>query len=128
MSGRRAAVAVALALGGAGVAAAGATGGPATAPTAGAAAIKTVKVADNFYSPKRLTVVKNTTIKWKWSNLNADSHDVYLNVRPKGAARFQSAPAATHFTFQRKLRKVGVYKVLCTFHEGMNMRITVKKP
>ena len=44
-----------------------------------------------------------------------------------GVAPF-SVPAATHFTFKRKLRKPGVYKVLCTFHEGMNMRITVKKP
>jgi plastocyanin len=120
---------VALALGGAGVvAAAGAADGPAAAPSAGAAATKTVKVADNFYEPKRLTVAKGTTIKWRWSNLNADSHDVYLNVRPKGAARFQSAPAATHFTFKRTLRKPGVYKILCTFHEGMTMRITVKKP
>jgi plastocyanin len=120
---------MALALGGAGVvAASGAAGGPAAAPSAGAAAIKTVKVADNFYAPKRLTVVKGTTIKWKWSSLNADSHDVYLAERPKGTARFQSAPAATDFTYRRTLRKPGVYKILCTFHEGMNMRITVKKP
>ena len=124
------AVAVALALGGAGAVAgaSGAASGQVAAPSAGAAATKTVKVADNFYEPKRLKVAKGTTIKWRWSNLNADSHDVYLYRRPKGAARFQSAPAATHFTYKRKLSKPGVYKILCTFHEGMTMRITVKKP
>jgi plastocyanin len=73
-------------------------------------------------------VVKDTTIKWVWSNRNADSHDVYLYKRPKGVARFQSAPAATHFSFKRKLKKVGTYKFLCTFHENMTMRIDVEKP
>jgi plastocyanin len=114
------AVAVTLALGGAGVAAA--------SPTAEVAKTKTVKVADNFYSPKKLTVVKGTTIKWVWSNRNADSHDVYLNKRPKGVKHFQSAPAATFFSFKRKLEKAGTYKILCTFHENMTMRIDVKKP
>lgn len=119
--------AVALALGSAGAAAgvAGAAGG-APAPTASAAATKTVKVADNFYSPKKLAVAKGTTIKWKWSNRNADSHDVYLNKRPKGVKRFQSPPAATFFSYKRKLAKAGTYKLLCTFHENMTMRIDVK--
>jgi plastocyanin len=119
-----------LALGGAGVVAgaSGAADGPADTPSARAAATKNVKVADNFYEPKRLTVPKGTTIKWKWSRLNAESHDVYLYERPKSAPRFHSAPAATHFTYQRTLKVAGVYKVLCTFHEGMKMRIAVTKP
>jgi plastocyanin len=87
---------------------------------------RSVKVADNFYSPKRLTVPPKSTIKWKWSRLNAETHDVYLKKRPKGVKRFQSAPAATFYTYKRKLRKAGVYKLLCTFHENMTMRITVK--
>lgn len=91
-----------------------------------ASATKTVKVADNFYAPKRLTVAKGTRIKWVWSNRNADSHDVYLNKKPRGVKRFQSAPAATFYSFKRKLKKAGTYKLLCTFHEGMTMRIKVK--
>jgi plastocyanin len=131
MSGRTIA-ALALALGGAGVAAgasgaSGAAGDPASPPTARAAATKTVKVADNFYSPKRLTVAKGTTIRWKWSNRNADSHDVYLNRKPKGVKRFQSPPAATFFSYKRKLKRAGTYKILCTFHENMTMRIDVER-
>ncbi len=95
--------------------------------TARAAATKTVKVADNFYSPKKLSVPKDTTIKWKWSNQNADSHDVYLNKKPKGVKRFQSPPAATSFTYKKKLTKSGTYKILCTFHENMTMRIDVTR-
>lgn len=120
MSGK-AVVAVALVLAGTGAAAA------AAAPTAHVAKTKTVKVADNFYSPKKLTVAKGTTVKWKWSNRNADTHDVYLYKQPKGVKHFQSAPAATFFSYKRKLRKAGTYKILCTFHEGMKMRITVTR-
>ena len=116
---RTIAAAAALVLGGTGAVAA-------ASPTAQTAKTKKVKVADNFYTPKKLTVAKGTTIKWVWSNRNADSHDVYLNKKPKGVKHFQSAPAATFFSFKRKLKKPGTYKLLCTFHEGMTMRIDVK--
>jgi plastocyanin len=126
VSGVKAAVAVTLALGGAGVVA-GASGA-ADGPSASAAATKNVKVADDFYEPKRLTVPKGTTIKWKWSRLNERPHNVYLYERPKGAPRFNSDMVITDFTYQRTLKTPGVYKVLCVVHEGMNMRITVTKP
>lgn len=97
--------------------------------TAGAAdpVRKTVKVADNFFSPKRFSVPRNSVIVWKWSRLNGETHDVYALRKPAGAARFQSAPAATDFTYKRKLRKAGVYKIICTFHEDMGMRIAVTR-
>jgi plastocyanin len=88
---------------------------------------KKVEVADNFFSPKKLSVPKGSTIVWKWSNLNAETHDVYLARKPKGVKRFQSAPAATYYSFKRKLRKPGKYRILCTFHEDMAMRITVRQ-
>ena len=77
---------------------------------------------------QQVTVAKGTTVKWVWSNRNADSHDVYLSKKPKGVKRFQSPPAATFFTYKRKLGKAGTYKILCTFHENMTMRIDVKNP
>ena len=88
---------------------------------------KKVKVADNFYSPKKLSVPRNSTIVWKWSNLNGETHDVYLDSKPKGVKRFQSTPAATFYSFKRKLRKPGKYRIICTFHEDMAMRITVRR-
>ena len=86
-----------------------------------------VKVADNFYSPKKLSVPRNSTIVWKWSNLNGETHDVYLDSKPKGVKRVQSTPAATFYSFKRKLRKPGKYRIICTFHEDMAMRITVRR-
>jgi plastocyanin len=88
---------------------------------------KRVKVADNFFSPKRFSVPVNSTIVWKWSRLNGETHDVFLLRKPKGVKRFQSAPAATGFTFKRKLRKAGTYRMICTFHEDMAMRVTVTR-
>jgi plastocyanin len=84
-------------------------------------------VADNFFSPKQTTVPLNTVIVWKWSRLNGETHDVYLLRKPKGVKRFQSAPAATDYTFKRKLRKAGRYRIICTFHENMAMRIDVRR-
>jgi len=88
---------------------------------------KTVKVGDNFFSPRKLRVKKNTTIVWKWSRANGDSHDVLLTKRPKGVKRFHSAPAATDYSFRRRLRKPGTYKILCTFHQEMRQTIVVKR-
>ena len=55
---------------------------------------KTVKVGDNFFSPKKLSVKSGTTVTWKWRSDNADSHDVKLKKGPKGVKRFMSEIAA----------------------------------
>jgi plastocyanin len=95
---------------------------PASATAAGT---RIVEVADDRYSPKRLTVAKGTRVEWVWSRASEGRHDVYLDQRPEGAARFRSPPATAPFSFARKLRKPGTYKVLCTLHEKMRMRIDV---
>jgi plastocyanin len=89
---------------------------------------KTVKVYDNYYSPKTLTVNLNSTVSWKWPADTGDIHDVKLVSGPKGYKPFQSEPGAGGYVFKRKLTKPGVYKILCTFHEedGMRQTITVR--
>lgn len=96
-------------------------------PAVTAAGTSTVAIADDRYSPKRLEVAKGTRIKWVWSSDNEGRHDVYLDSRPDGARRFHSPPATAPFSFTRKLRKPGTYKILCTLHEGMRMRIDVSR-
>jgi plastocyanin len=78
------------------------------------------------FSPKKLTVPVNSTITWKWASANSDTHDVYLSKRPKGVKRFHSDPASSDFSYKRKLSKKGTYSVLCTFHENMTQKITVR--
>jgi len=98
------------------------------APAAVAASKKTVKVGDNFYSPKTLTVSKGTTVTWKWPGFDqaGDVHDVSLKSGPKGVKKFHSEEAATDYSFKRKLTVPGVYKLVCTLHEDMRMTIRVK--
>jgi plastocyanin len=100
--------------------------GGAGAATAKKPVHKSVKVSDDVFSPKKLTVPVNSTIKWKWSSSNSDTHDVYLSKRPKGVKRFHSDPAATDYSYKRKLAKKGTYTLICTFHENMTQKITVR--
>ncbi len=93
-----------------------------------AAPKKTVKVGDNFFSPKTLTVSRGTTVTWKWPGFDqaGDVHDVSLKSGPKGAKKFHSEAAATDYSFKRKLTVAGTYKIVCTLHEEMRMTIKVK--
>ena len=92
-----------------------------------AAATRTVAVTDDRYSPKRLTVARDTRIKWVWSKASTGRHDVYLYQRPAGARHFHSPPEIAPFSFARKLSKPGRYRILCTLHEDMRMRIDVSR-
>jgi plastocyanin len=95
----------------------------------GAAPAKTVKLGDNYFSPKALTVKAGTTITWKWPSFEqaGDVHDVKLSVGPKGVRKFHSEAASTDYSFKRKLTVPGTYKIVCTLHDDMKMTIRVKR-
>jgi len=94
-----------------------------------AAPKKTVKIGDNYYSPKTLRVKSGTTVIWKWPGFETagDVHDVKLKSGPKHVKKFHSQPASSDYRFKRKLKVVGTYKIVCTLHEDMRMTIRVKK-
>ena len=100
----------------------------ATPALAAPAKKKTVRVGDNFLSPKKLTVDRGTTVTWKWpsSDEAGDVHDVALTKGPKGVKKFQSEAASTDYSYKRKLTKSGTYKIVCTLHEEMRMTIKVR--
>ena len=88
---------------------------------------KTVTVADNYFDPMNFKVKKGTVVVWKWSADNAETHDVKLVERPDGVKRFHSDPAATDYSFRRRLRARGKYKLICTYHRVlMKQTITVR--
>ena len=84
-----------------------------------AAATKSVKVRDNSFKPKTVTVAKGTTVKWNW--VGNHSHNVTVT---KGPVHFQSALKSSG-SFKRKMRKRGTYKIICTIH-APSMRMTLK--
>ncbi len=88
-------------------------------PAGVGAAGKTVRVDDDFFSPKTMTVSKGTTVTWKW--VGSSPH----NVVSSGAARFSSKIQRTG-TYKRTLRKAGTYRIVCTIHAGMKQTIKVR--
>jgi plastocyanin len=90
---------------------------------------KTVRIYDNYFLKDDLTVKRGATVTWRWPGVYeaGDVHDVKLKSGPKGAKKFHSEAAATDYTFRRKLRKPGRYRIVCTLHEEMTMRIKVRR-
>jgi plastocyanin len=94
-----------------------------------AGAGKTVRIYDNYFLPDRLTVNRGATVVWRWPGPEeaGDVHDVRLASGPKGARRFHSQAASTDYTFRRKVKVPGRYRIVCTLHAEMRMTITVRR-
>ncbi len=92
--------------------AAGSTTGPATA---------TVHLGDNFFQPDHLTVSAGTKVTFTWTGSN--THNVTVVSGPQ---RFRSTDQASG-SYSRVMTKTGVYHIVCTFHPGMNLTLTVRK-
>jgi plastocyanin len=91
----------------------------ATSPTQ--APTKTIKLGDNFYRPSKATVTAGTVVAFKWTGSN--THNVTVL---KGPEKFTS-PSQSDGTYDRTFTKPGTYKIVCTFHPGMNLTLKVKK-
>jgi len=66
-------------------------------------------------------------VRWRWPDEPIDVHDVKLRTGPRGVTRFQSEPAAGGYTFRRRLRRPGLYRIVCTQHEEMAMTVRVRR-
>jgi plastocyanin len=83
---------------------------------------KTVKVADDFYSPTSLSVSSGTKVKFNW--VGNHKHNVVKKKGPGGS--FSSVPtSAQGVNFTHKFSKAGTYKIICTIHPEMKMKISV---
>jgi plastocyanin len=92
--------------------------------------VKKVKVADDFFSPTKLTIKVGDKVNFVWSPTNINVHNVTLVSGPKGVNRkqFTSLDGSTSFHFQRTFTVPGKYHFQCTIHPTMmNTFITVKK-
>ena len=84
---------------------------------------KSVEVDDNYFvkegAPRTVTVHKGDKVEWEWEGINP--HNVTVK---KGPVKFHSK-TQTRGTYEKKLRKVGTYKIVCTIH-APDMRMTLK--
>jgi plastocyanin len=96
----------------------------ALSPLASGRATKTVQVADDFFTPKRVKIHKNDRVRFEW--VGANEHTV---TKAKGPGPFfDSGPEqGTGVLYSHKFKKRGDYKLICTLHADMGMRVEVKR-
>ncbi len=93
-------------------------GGQVAATAAGG---KTVTLKNIAFSPKNLSIARNTTVTFAWRD-DTTGH----NVVSKGPKRFKSIGVRSSGSQSRKFTSAGTYRYVCTLHPGMAGRITVR--
>ncbi len=96
------------------VTAAGAAAIPALAAT------RSVRVADDRFSPSSVTANRGDTVRFRWVGDNA--HNVKVT---RGPARFSSRIQRSG-SYSRRVRARGTYRIVCTIHSGMRMTLRVR--
>ena len=84
-----------------------------------------VRVMDNFFDPRAVSVVPNTKVIFNWRGTNR--HNVRFTKVPKGVSRKGSKTQRTG-RWSRTLTQPGLYRYVCTLFSGMRGTITVKPP
>ena len=79
----------------------------------------TVKVEDSFFSAKKVTISRGSTVKWSWHG--ALLHNVKVR---SGPASFHSR-TQVHGTFSHTFTARGTYKLYCSLHPDMTMTVVV---
>jgi plastocyanin len=93
-------------------------------PAAQAGRTPTVDVGSNFFAPGKVTVKKNSKVRFNWEPSGFELHDVNVRSGPK---KFHSPTQAGGSYTTPKLRKPGTYKLYCKQHDDMTMKLVVKR-
>src|SRR5215218_9764174 len=84
---------------------------------------KSVEVDDDYFVREEgshtVTVHKGDKVEWEWEGSNP--HNVTVK---KGPVKFHSK-TKTSGTFEKKMKRAGTYKIVCTIH-APDMRMTLK--
>jgi plastocyanin len=82
----------------------------ASGPHAQAAKTKKVTVGDLFFRKSSITINSGDTVRWRWTGIAP--HDVTVT---RGPRKFHSK-IQKKGTYEKKLRKRGTYRYICTVH------------
>jgi plastocyanin len=92
--------------------------------SAAVAKTETVKVGDDFFSPKKAKIHKNDRIAFEW--IGENEHDIVKTKGPGGF--FESGPlTGSGVLYKHKFKKPGDYKLICSIHQDMTMKVEVKR-
>jgi len=79
-----------------------------------------IKIKDNYFNPKSLTIRRGTKVTWTWDGVK------YHNVTVKsGPVKFGSR-TQVRGTFSWTFKRRGVYHLYCTIHHNMKMTVVVR--
>ncbi len=82
-------------------------------------ATRSVRLVDNAFAPKTLTVRKGDTVRFRWAGRQPH------NVVSRRGVRFRS-PVQRSGTFSQRVRRAGSYQLICEIHPGMGMTLRVR--
>jgi plastocyanin len=85
----------------------------------------TVRVMDNFFDARSITIDRGTKVTFVWKGTN--KHNVRFTKVPAGT-RKKGSPTQDHGQWGRTFFKPGLYRYVCTLYDGMRGTVTVKKP
>jgi plastocyanin len=82
---------------------------------------KEVFVGDNFFEPAKTKVKKGDRVSFEW--IGSEEHEI---AKSKGPGKFfHSGPKTDGDEFRHRFTERGTYKVICTLHEDMRMKLEV---
>ncbi len=90
------------------------------AATASSAGRTTIRLKDDFFSPKSKSISKGTRVTFRWSGDSA--HNVTVT---RGPSKFGS-PTKVRGTYKKTFKRRGRYTLVCTLHDGMTLKLRVR--
>ena len=84
------------------------------------AATKSIRVADNEFRPSSTTMSRGDTVRFRWVG------DAPHNVTRVRGPRFKTISNRDSGSVSRRLTRRGTYRLVCTIHAGMDLRIRVR--
>jgi plastocyanin len=87
-------------------------------------ATTSVTVGDNFFRPKAKTIARGDSIRWVW---RGDVKHNVTGMTRSGRVAFRSKTTARKgYRYKKRFRKAARYRVICTLHSDMTMRVRVR--
>lgn len=86
-----------------------------------ATSVARVRVTNNAFTPKTLSVKKGTKVVWTWTQ-----GGVPHNVTPERGRSGSATSARRGFTFAKVMSRRGTFRYHCTIHPGMKVTIRVR--
>jgi plastocyanin len=83
---------------------------------------RTVDLGDNFFDPDKLSISSGTKVAFNW--VGDKKHNVTKKRGPGGGFASETT-RSNGVNYTKKFKKAGTYKLICTVHEKMKMRVEV---